>query len=286
MASWLSRGHVRLVALACNVAMLLYVYIAYLMNLEWGGINLLESSQMPSQRLMSHFLKGEHDVAFDKLRAFTFSEAMLHNLDIFLLVGSFVGVTLFCLERERVWWLQEHLSENLPSSEATRARWWLEAYFWLLSLMFVFILLLVPFHIELPLAHYFVAANALGLGFLSMCTYLFLPLDFKALAKVEDTALAAWAVNMSDVVKPTIKFGIGLHVATLVAALLKSEAIDHHGAALLFGVLETATVLSYQVFQVAFMTDDIIVRDDINARPRCTVSLSSKYLWLQSQLHF
>ncbi|CAK0881820.1 unnamed protein product, partial [Prorocentrum cordatum] len=71
-----------------------------------------------SDRLSDYLRRLDFDPAFEYLRGFTFSEAMLGYLNLYLLVGAPVAVVLAVLEHGRVRWLQALAVERLPGPEA------------------------------------------------------------------------------------------------------------------------------------------------------------------------
>merc|ERR1712118_518658 len=103
---------------------------------------------------------------------------MLDNLPLFLLVGTLSSVAYFVLEVDRVRWLQGLISEHLPVHEAAHANKRLELYLRTLATGFFFILLLVPFHVDQPVMHYFVAGGALSFTVAAHCVYLTVIGDF------------------------------------------------------------------------------------------------------------
>jgi len=255
----------RLAASVANFAMCFYIYAAYLVQNEresLGRMSILDGSPhttgVAHQKLATYLSAGDYDGAFESLKSFTFSLAMLDRLSLFFFVGAPVSVVFFALERDRVRWLQAAVMERLPVEQAKIAARYLEVYLWCLVIMFVFILLLVPFHLDRPRAHYPVAGVALGLGFSSICLYLAAPIDFERLTGGDD-ALMLWASRQRSCVRPVLKLQALLHVFTLASAVLKGEQLGDDRAALLFGVFETLTILGYQVMQGVFVLDDVVV---------------------------
>jgi hypothetical protein len=281
VSSWPVGSRERLVAVIANAAMLLYVYFHYLAGVEWGkfglghtptvggfGSNASNSDSDPSyvhrlERLVDYILLGHHDEAFEKLRVFTFSQAMSDHLFLFFTVGSVVAAVLFYLERKRVRWLQRRLCSILPTKEAELATRKLQLYLRLFYATLVSILLLAPFHIDHPRAHYAMVAVTLTFGVACMSTYLALPIDLEELSKASDPTVAAWARRTADHVRPTLKFVLGMHVASAATAIIKSETMNDDRAALLFGIVETVTILSYQLFVAVFVADDVMIKREV-----------------------
>lgn len=258
-----TRSYLRLVAALANTLMAVYVYVTYLARLQWRRFGRLGLEATMSERLMDYLWFWELETAFEHLRIFTFSDAMLYNLEIYLLVGIPVSIVYFRLEWDRVRWLQALLQEKLPVEEAARPERWLEAYLHTITLTFVFVLLLAPFHLEVPRAHYCCAGAAFFFGFVSICLYLAAPVDFDALSRsaaaAGDTDLQAWAWRVQHRVRPVLKFVLWLHLAAMGAAVWKAEGLGDDRKALVFGILETAVVLGYQFFQGVFAVDDAMV---------------------------
>lgn len=252
------RGMLRLAATFANTSMVLYVYAAHLMGVEWGQFGRLKISKGEVQSLREYLRLWDLDPAFEHLRLFTFSEAMLENLKVYVAVGTPVAVVIFALERDRIRWLQGLLLESLPQGQAGRAKRWLELYLWALGLTLLFILSIGPFHLELPRAHYLCTACALTCGSASMGLYLGAPVDLSAVAAAAGEDIGAWTLRQRWV-RPVLKLVLGLHVVALMAGAWKAHNLQDDCAALLFGVLETALILGYQLFQGVFVVDDVMV---------------------------
>jgi hypothetical protein len=201
------------------------------------------------------------DGAFDQLRVFTFSEAMLHRIAVYLFVGTPVAITLVALEYSRVRWLQGLMNQRLGTSRAARSVWWLEQYLRTVMVMLTLILMIGPCHLELPVAHYLCAGAALFCGATGMCLYLIATADLGSLIRrgTEDQQLLAWTDRVQNCVRPVLKAILLLHVLALLAGAWKSESLGDDGSALLFGVLETSLILGYQLFQAVFVVDDVMV---------------------------
>eukprot|EP00411_Alexandrium_monilatum_P017809 CAMPEP_0175254512 /NCGR_PEP_ID=MMETSP0093-20121207/37229_1 /TAXON_ID=311494 /ORGANISM="Alexandrium monilatum, Strain CCMP3105" /LENGTH=323 /DNA_ID=CAMNT_0016548835 /DNA_START=38 /DNA_END=1009 /DNA_ORIENTATION=- len=257
--SW--RGRVRLMATLGNSAMVLYIYVAHLLELEWerfGRMRVLGAGE--SQRLWDYLRTWELEPAFEHLRLLTFSEAMLQNLHVYMIVGTPVAVTLFVLERDRVRWLQDLAEARLPPDEAGCASWWLRSYLNAVSLLLALILAIGPFHLGLPRAHYLITAMALSLGVVSICFYLTALHAFEDLLDSEQGGeFAAWTFRVRCWVRPALKLVIILHILAGAAAVLKAESLHDDLSALIFGILETMVVLGYQLYQGVFVVDDIMV---------------------------
>jgi len=259
----MARGHavVRVLAALANSAMVLYIYAVHLWEFNWDNLG----SAGNSRRLADYVWRWELEPAFEHLRVLSFSDAMLQKLDIYMLVGTPVAIVYFILERNRIRWLQAVVMQSLPIGQAKRAASWLEAYLWTLSAGLVCILMLSCFHIELPRAHYMCAAGAFGFCMLSICVYMSAPVDFSLIAAQansddqHDDDFAVWALWLRNLVRPTIKVVLALHVVTLVAAIWKIERLGDNFAALIFGIFETSVIVAYQLFLAVFAFDDAMV---------------------------
>jgi len=256
-------GRIRLVGALANALMTVYIYAEYLRRIHWRSFGrLIALEEATSQRLVDYLYMWDLDASFEHLRSFTFSEAMFHNLEIFTLVGTPVAFIYFNAERRRVRWLQAFVADSkLDCEQAHFMSQVLELYYWLVSIAFVFVLLLAPFHLGNPRGHYLFAGGAFSFGFGSICTYLWVSKDFSAIAEATgDASKVAWASRVDRWVRPTLKTVAWLHVVAFVAALLKAEDLADDRKALLFGVLETLTVLGYQAFVAVFAVDDEAMR--------------------------
>mmetsp|Transcript_20246 Transcript_20246/g.51352 ORF Transcript_20246/g.51352 Transcript_20246/m.51352 type:complete len:352 (+) Transcript_20246:92-1147(+) len=258
---WPWRARARLVATMGNSAIMLYIYGVHLLGFEWeqfGRFRTLAEGQSKSVR--DYLWAWELDPAFEHLRHFTFSEAMLENLNLYLVVGTPVAVVLVVLERDRIRWLQHMLTGALPDAEkARRAKRCLDLYFWTLSTMMMFILLIGPFHLGWPRAHYCCAFSAITCGCISICLYLAATVDLSTVVANGDEEVAAWASGVVQWVRPVLKFVLSLHVLALGSAVWKAESLGDDRSALLFGILETTLVLGYQLFAGIFVVDDVLV---------------------------
>jgi hypothetical protein len=246
----------RLAAVFANSMMVVYIYGTYLLQYEWESFHAREKAV--TQRFVDYVWVWELDTAFQHLRAFTFSEAMFHNLDLYLAVGAPVAVLYFGLERNRIRWLQGLVQQsNLPLEKARLLMRGLELYLWAVFCDYIFILLLVPFHLGLPRAHYMCAGCAFTLGFLSLSAYLWVSAELVSMAKASGDAVRnTWAWYAQNRVRPALKFFVLLHFITCGAAYWKAENLGSDGKALLFGVLETLVILSYQGVHAVFAMDD------------------------------
>jgi len=241
--------------------MCIYIYAAYLACDErerFLGLKGPDEGAVP-KRLADYLSAGDFDSAFEGLKSFTFSLAMLDRLCLFFVVGAPVALIFLALERDRVRWIQALVSKHLPAEQARSAVRCLELYLWSLGSMFAFIMLLVPFHLDKPWAHYATAACALTLGFSSICLYLVAPIDVDRLTVSGSSEFTLWASRQHSVVRPLLKCQAFLHVLLLASAVWKGENMGDDRAALLFGVLETLVIVGYQLVQGIFVCDDAIV---------------------------
>eukprot|EP00747_Dinoflagellata_sp_TGD_P169489 gnl/TRDRNA2_/TRDRNA2_198558_c0_seq1.p1 gnl/TRDRNA2_/TRDRNA2_198558_c0~~gnl/TRDRNA2_/TRDRNA2_198558_c0_seq1.p1 ORF type:complete len:326 (+),score=58.43 gnl/TRDRNA2_/TRDRNA2_198558_c0_seq1:26-979(+) len=260
-ARGVSRAVLRLAAALANMGLAVYIYATYLLAMSWSPAPGPPQSRPPPLR---HYLfASELDTAFEHLRTFTFSDAMLDNLGVFAAVGTPVAVLYLCLELDRIRWLQALVAARLPEVEARRASWWLEVYLWSAATCFIAVVLLVPLHLELPRLHYPCAGVALMAGSGAIGLYLAVPVNFQALAAADEDVggglLAAWAARVQHHVRPVLMFVLVLHAAALVSAVLKAEMLGDERFAQLFGLLETSVILGYQLFVAVFAVDDVLV---------------------------
>jgi len=268
----MARGHgvLRVLAALANSAMVLYIYAAHLWGFEWERLGNVGSSR----RLSDYIWLWELEPAFEHLRVLSFSDAMLKNLDIYMLVGTPVAVVFVTLEYKRIRWLQSLVMQCPAGSQGKRAELWLEAYLWSLSAGLLSVLLLSYFHLDLPCAHYACAASAFGFCFASVFIYLLAPIDFPTLvaqaesdanlqdgdsADREDRDFAFWALWLQRLVWPSLKVVLFLHIAAVVAGIWKIQYLEDNVAALVFGIFETSVIVGYQLFLAVFAVDDAMV---------------------------
>lgn len=236
--------------------MVIYVYAAHLAGLEWQDFGRQRAVELGQSRSVRDYLL-EMDPAFEHLRMFTFSEAMLENLKLFLVIGAPVAAVVLTLERIRVRRLQSLCAESLPSQKAHQAQVLLERYFRLLSVMFLFILLLVPFHLEMPWAHYATAGSGIVCGFASIWLYLAATAELSMVTASSSSDVVAWVAAQRSV-RPVLKFLLILHGIVLATVAWKAESLGDDWPALVFGVFETLLILGYQLFQGVFVWDDVM----------------------------
>ncbi|CAK0881819.1 unnamed protein product [Prorocentrum cordatum] len=85
------------------------------------------------------------------------------------------------------------------------------------------------------------------------------PLDIGALAQSGGRpAFAAWSAA-AGWVRPCVKVVLVVHLMAVVAGAWKAENLGNDTRALLFGIVETAVVLGYQVFQGVMVVDDLMM---------------------------
>lgn len=247
--------------------MVLFVYVSYLFLIDWARFGLLRTSVTGNRSLAAMLAAGDVDAVFDALKALTFSEAMLNQIGLYMVVGTPVAIALYILEKGRVRWLQSIIQTCMPASIAAGAVQRLELYLWAVFVTFCFILAIGPFHLERPRAHYLCATCAITSGCLHMAIYLTLPLDFAMLAariramdqSETGTHLAIWADRVQSRVRPTLQFVLGFHILVVAAGLWKASAIEDDMRALVFGICETVLIIFYQFEQAVFIVDDSVV---------------------------
>eukprot|EP00931_Biecheleriopsis_adriatica_P079495 TRINITY_DN52911_c0_g1_i1.p1 TRINITY_DN52911_c0_g1~~TRINITY_DN52911_c0_g1_i1.p1 ORF type:complete len:299 (+),score=34.14 TRINITY_DN52911_c0_g1_i1:99-899(+) len=240
--------------------MALYIYITHLWKQSNAGC-----TNCDRLRELSDYWHENLDPLFDHLAVFSFSNAMLENLDMYTCVGTPVAIVFFVLEYDRISWLQALVVQWLPDNEAKRAVFWLRTYLFTEFSAFVCILLLSYFHLERPRAHYLCAVSAIALGCATISINLFLPVDFNSAVERATKSgnagddFALWAARVQRRVKPVSKFVLGLHVLVLAFGVLKVARPHDRLAALGFGIFETAVIVGYQLYQAVLAVDDVMV---------------------------
>eukprot|EP00933_Yihiella_yeosuensis_P027336 TRINITY_DN21209_c0_g1_i1.p1 TRINITY_DN21209_c0_g1~~TRINITY_DN21209_c0_g1_i1.p1 ORF type:complete len:357 (-),score=65.68 TRINITY_DN21209_c0_g1_i1:167-1237(-) len=271
------RAATRVAAAFVNTAMCLYVYAVHLLQIDWrrfGHLRTLEEGQSPN--VFDYFVSGDLETAFDMLRIFTFSDAILQNLDLYMMVGTPVAIALFTLEKDRVRWLQSLFREALPEETAAEVVQQLQIYFYCISVTLVLILLIGPLHLDRPIPHYLCAGAAMSAGCTSITLYLTIPTDLPASGgegKRSDAwrELMAWSKHTKNTVRPILKIALFCHVAVVVVGGLKASSLGDDYRALAFGIVETAVVIAYQAFQMAFVYEDFLI-DAKATKPTATPS--------------
>jgi hypothetical protein len=234
--------------------MIVYIYFDYLLN---------EMSQVSAgQRPVAH----ERDF-WDYLRQYTFSDAMIHKSQLFSIVGGFASVVYLSLEVDRIRWLKEAvLGEAVQGTlegGSGQTHRWLDIYLASLILMFISILLLVPWyldvlHLGFPIVHYLTATVTFGAGQTAIFSYLFLSsVDLSKFA-VDSNLFDCWARTLKGQVRPTLWGVLGLHVVAILAGLAKVLTRSEFSS-FAFGFCEVAVILGYQLFVYSFEADDRMV---------------------------
>lgn len=233
---------------------------------SWGSFG----SAGELRRLSDYLWIGEVEAVFEHLRPLTFSDAMLQNLNMFMIVGVPVTAVYTLLEHKRIRWLQDLVLECMPSDQGKRASMWLEAYLWTVSTAFVFVLLLAVAHIERPHSHYICAGSAFSCALGSIFIYLLAPLDLchspaQASGKKQtdsETEFELFTTRNQTLVRPVLKAVVAVHVAAGIAGAWKMQRLEDSRAALAFGITETAVIFGYQIFLAVFAVDDATVRQE------------------------
>eukprot|EP00405_Crypthecodinium_cohnii_P018154 CAMPEP_0206459424 /NCGR_PEP_ID=MMETSP0324_2-20121206/24164_1 /ASSEMBLY_ACC=CAM_ASM_000836 /TAXON_ID=2866 /ORGANISM="Crypthecodinium cohnii, Strain Seligo" /LENGTH=323 /DNA_ID=CAMNT_0053930965 /DNA_START=140 /DNA_END=1111 /DNA_ORIENTATION=+ len=254
------RVRARLAAAITNSLMVTYVYAAHLSGLDWNRFgNFRAIAEGDLQTVRDYLKTWDLDPVFNHLRLFTFSEAMLENLEVYMIVGTPVALSLFFLELQRTRWLDEVIGRALPGAGSSWMRMLLNAYMASFGITLSFILAIGPFHLELPRAHYICAFLAIGFGCFSLILYLLATKDLNPLLASGDVEAMAWAAQTHDIVRPVLKCVAALHILVFVSATWKAESLADDRAALAFGIVETSLVLAYQVFGGIFFMDDMLM---------------------------
>lgn len=180
---------------------------------------------------------------------------MLPHLDLYMLVGLPSCIVHIILERDRITWLEALVLRRLPFEEAQRVIRWLELYFWSLVVGTLGFGFLIRIHIDIALPHYICSFTGLAGVTLAMAVYLVAPIDFDALGKGCDDG-EAWASQVQRWVKTMLRLVLALTALCFASALWKCEGLGDDRRSLVFGVLETATIVGYQFVLGAMVVDD------------------------------
>jgi len=247
----------RLIAVALNSAVLLGTYCEYLWAADWVD----ECAQRTCAPPTSLF-----DIT-EGLRLYTFSDSMIrgNNLVWFSVVGTMAAVVYIWVERRRIESLEADLKVQLalmaPKEDTAKVRWSLQCLMaYKLSILsgFVFVLLLVPCHIDRPELHYPLAGALFALMAVAMTSYLWMPLDFGPAAT---TSIRAWNERRCRTIS-WVRLLCFVQVAALFAGITRITAVITASewssiSGRLFGLLEVAVILGYQIFVALFAFDDI-----------------------------
>lgn len=247
----------RLFATVVNSAMVVYVYGAHLAGLEWSDFGRYRALEMGQSRSIRDYLTA-WEPAFDHLRVFTFSEAILENLVVYTIIGIPVAMALLVVEWKRVRWLQSLVSKSLAQEMALRSNRLLEGYLWMFCATLVCIVLVGPLHLDMPRAHYACAASAITCAVNSMILYLVATAELTATAASVTTSddMIAWATQQRWI-RPVLKAILVLHAVAFAAAAWKAESLGDDLPALIFGIVETMLVLAYQAWPLVLGLDDM-----------------------------
>jgi len=252
------RAQVRLAACAINTLTVLLTYFEYLWASEWVD----DSAECSAGSLsLLDFLNC--------LRRYTFSDSMVRrqNLLIWACVGGVTSLIYTILEWRRVEVLRQALYRQLAitakaSEDGSSVRWaltCLSVYQFAALGSFSGVLLLVPFHIDVPLMHYSCAGVLFSLMFLAMTSYIVMPLDFGSSGR--DVTVAGFAQRRSTFSPCVVLLVVLQLVAMLVGACRVVAAwtgsqVWSQVAGMMFGFMEVALVIGYQGFVALFAVDD------------------------------
>jgi len=148
-----------------------------------------------------------------------------------------------------------------PKEDTAKVRWSLQCLMaYKLSILsgFVFVLFLVPCHIDRPELHYPLAGALFSLMAVAMTSYLWMPLDFGPAAT---TSIRAWNERRCRTIS-WVRLLCFVQVAALFAGITRITALITASewssiSGRLFGLLEVAVILGYQIFVALFAFDDI-----------------------------
>jgi len=275
-SAWI--GRCRLLACTANVVMIVGMYLEYLWAAEWEKIpsHCENRNQLP----WLDFANCYH--------RYTFSHAMLRGQNIFVfgVVGIFAALGYIMVEANRVRQFQtllESYSINIVAADrqdqrlaVSRVLRILPVYANLMTVAFVGVLLLAPFHLGRPTLHYATTGLAAGSMFLGVCMYVSMPLGKAVGLSHADEALdmtgdslrlRQWA-QRHRLLRNWSGILVALHIALPAAALLHHFAwVDMTGR--LFGGIEVLTILSYQFF-VGYLAGDDFALVSSDMQEPCT----------------
>jgi len=253
-------AQLRLAIVSLNAANVLYIFVSYLAG------NCFDRLDGQVVRWVDLVARWEIDVVLEHLKNFTFSHAMLYNLNLYAFVGTFAAIIMATLETDRIKWLQALVLKELGAEGRSVARS-LGAFMWIERGLLCSVLFLAPFHVDMPLAHYLVAAVCFSLAFVVTVFYKVIARNVEGLAG-GSAALDAWSQRTQRWVVPVLNLQLLLFVVTGASGVLKVAMLGDNLAALLFGVLETVVILSMQLFVGCFAVDDM-ARSASDAPSQC-----------------
>eukprot|EP00930_Biecheleria_cincta_P050206 TRINITY_DN35387_c0_g1_i1.p1 TRINITY_DN35387_c0_g1~~TRINITY_DN35387_c0_g1_i1.p1 ORF type:complete len:326 (+),score=39.25 TRINITY_DN35387_c0_g1_i1:130-978(+) len=265
--------------------MIVGMYLEYLWAADWQAIP--EHCESRSSLPWLDFCDCYH--------RYTFSHAMLRgqNLTVFGCIGTGVALCFLVVEHQRVQRLRLLLrarvegmgadSSDAASSGAKYALRCLPVYSFLMTVAFLGVLLLVPFHLERPRLHYLCAASVAGCMLVGVCIYATMPLQQaagwsgtgpEAAMIVRDSS--ADGGTSDELLKWAQRHQLYRKIACFVVAwhiILPATTAIHHFAWIdatgrLFGACEVLTILSYQIFVAFFAIDDFAVREVNHHKPQ------------------
>lgn len=274
-SAWI--GCCRLLACTANVVMIIGMYLEYLWAAEWEEIppHCDNRNQLP----WLDFANCYH--------RYTFSHAMVRGQNIFIfgVVGIFAAASYITVEASRVRGLRTLLESYLSTVDAadrqdqhhaaSKVLRILPVYVNLMTVAFVGVLLLAPFHLGRPMLHYATTGLACGSMFLGVCMYISMPLGKAVGLSHEDERLELAGVNLllrqwaqrHRLLQNWSCILVALHIALPTAAALHHFAwVDVTGR--LFGGIEVLTILSYQFF-VGYLASDDFALESTDLQEPC-----------------
>lgn len=255
-------AQLRLAIVSLNAANVLYIFVSYLAG------NCFDRLDGQVVRWVDLVARWEIDVVLEHLKNFTFSHAMLYKLNLYVFVGTFAAIIMATLETHRIKWLQALVLKELGAEQGRSVARSLGAFMWIERGLLCSVLFLAPFHVDMPLAHYLVAAVCFSLAFVVTVFYKVIARNVEGLAGGSAGALGAWSQRTQRWVVPVLNLQLLLFVVTGVSGVLKVAMLGDNLAALLFGVLETVVILSMQLFIGCFVVDDM-ARSASDAPSQC-----------------
>jgi len=262
-------GRCRLLACTANIFMIMGIYLEYLWAAEWDKIpsHCEDRKQLP----WLDFVNCYH--------RYTFSHSMLRGQNVFVfgVVGMFVSVCYVLVELNRVRHLHSLLKCHLvsigtadkqdQSQAVSRVLQILPVYSFLMTVAFIAVLLLAPFHLDRPVGHYAATGVTAGSMFMGICMYVSMPLGKAVgLSHTEEAVeltgpslqLRLWA-QRHQLLRNWSGIIVAVHIALPALATLHHFAwIDVTGR--LFGAAEVLAILSYQFFVGYLASDDFAMQ--------------------------
>lgn len=266
LVSWTGRPGrrktIRVASCTSTAALLSYIYIDYLMIVDWAKFGLHPMAPGTSRRLADYFLSGHFDEGLAHLKDFTFSAAMLLHGRLYTLTLALAAAVQLPLEHDRIRWLQQLFTRDMRPDDAMHVCKWLDVYLYGLGLGYLAFLTLGYFDIDTPLLHYFFS----GLGLLSTTSAMYAHSTVPCMPSVEatprnndDCELAKWTIRAKRITRPCLHLIMCLTVICIISAMWKCEKLGDDWRSLIFGLLETMVIVAYQLGVGISAADDSMV---------------------------